>query len=466
MTNVVSLADRIPTPSAVDAERALLGAIIRTGGEWLDEVAEMMPASAFYRPDHGRLFDLLVRMRRGRVPLDRVSISERVLTDPSGEDAFGGYAYVLQMPEHCPSTTNWRHYAEIVRQRWRSRTLLRGMEGVLTEVRERPDDVDAVTDQLRGVLAALKGAHEPGDDVVWVGEAARKAADNAARVARGESSAHGLTMPLRSLATIVPVLAYGEVTLIAARPGMGKSALARSVAELVASDPGTDGERRPAVFVLSFEMEPEQVAELSLGSLAGVSARDIRAGRLDQNAWDEVEDALAQLDHYALAFYRGPGLTVEGVASKVRRAKAAAHARGFDLRLVVVDYIQIMRPTPGHDRNNNDKVGHISWGLKDTARSEGVAMLALSQMNRQIEGRADKEPQLSDLRDSGSLEQDAAVVLFPIRPSECGDKTAPEDDAVVFVRKNRYGPTGEAALRWIGRLARFEDRDARFEVLP
>ena len=415
---------------------------------------------SFYRPDHGRLFGLFVRMRRAGKPIDRLTVSEAVLADKAGDEAFGGYGYVVSMTEHCPSTTNVAHYARTVAHHHRARTLLRGLDDVRALV---ADDLDAAVVKLRDTVARADAtSSDDGSDLVHIAVAAREALQASDDVARGKGHTHGPPMPLRSLAAIVPVLPVGEVTLIAARPGMGKSALARCIAEGVAlSCPDDPDARRPAVLVLSFEMDATQVAGLSVASLGDVSASDLRAGRLDQAAWDRAEDAAREMEGMPMWLYRGPGLTVEGVRAKVRAAKRKAWNDGHELRLVVVDYVQIMRPTAGKDSDANVRIGHISWGLKDLAVSERVAVLALSQLNRAIEKRSDRTPQLSDIRDSGSLEQDAACIMFPVRPSENGDPSASEDEAVVYVRKWRYGPQGEALLRWVGSRTRFEDRDDR-----
>jgi replicative DNA helicase len=441
------------TPASIEMERALLGCLILAPDN-VDEAIEIAPVDAFYRPDHARLASLLVGMKKRAVPIDRVSVGEEVLK--AGDDeAFGGYGYVLSLPEHAPARVNWRHYAGEVRDRWLRRKALAGAARLseLAHDLSRPmDDAGAL---LREVGAQIDTVGD-GEDFVLLGDKVNAVLDRAEQASHGKQAHAGPPMHLRSLARIVPSFEPGEVYIIAARPAMGKSALARGFAEQIAMTSDDDG-RPSAVAIFSFEMDPEQLAGLSLAAFADVDSRDLRAGRLDQSAWEALTSAGEGMQSLPVYVYDGPTPTVEVLAAKVRSVAARAYKAGHRLRAIVIDYVQLMPSSEGsRGQSTNDRLSHISKSIKILAKDQRVSAIVLSQLSRDVEKRGDKTPTLADLRDSGALEQDAAVIMFPFRP-QAYDQEADPGEARIFVRKNRYGECGDAVVRWEGRFTRFVD---------
>lgn len=447
------------SPQSIESERALLGTIILDGGEHLDELAGKLTPEAFYRPDHGRLFRELLTMRRAGIPIDRVVLGERVLGDGHQGETFGGYGYVLSLPEHAPARAAWRSYADTVWRRHVARLVAKAARELANRAASEPDDTDGMLAEVQALAYSVAGVEAADDDLVWIGDAARKAVERIEAVSNGDPGAAGVPMPFRALSAVIPYLQPGEMYVIGARPKMGKSALARCIAEHVGSMPPVgDRDRRPAVAVFSFEMDDVQIASLSLANFADLDATDVRLGRLDQRAWDSLYGAATELREASILLYSGPSLTVEDLGTRVRRAKRKSWEAGHELRMIVVDYLQIMASTPGHDRNGNERIGHISRNLKLLARNEKVAALVLSQLSRSVEDRSNKVPIPSDLRDSGAIEQDAAAILFPYRPAVY-DPGADPSEVVIHIPVQRYGAPGEARMRWTGSRTRFSDRD-------
>jgi replicative DNA helicase len=431
------------------SERALLGALM-LDHRLLDQVADALQPEDFYRPDHGRLYALIrARVGSGK-PVDRLALGESVLALPGGDEQFGGFAYVLALPEDVPAACNVAYYAHEVMQaagRRRLRSLLREADDAVADPRITPDQLSA----MLAATAATFDRHDDGDaGWVFYDDAVSEAAQNAHEAGKGDTVALGPENPLGAWGERIPHFTPGEIHVIAARPGMGKSALARLLAERTAA-------AGVGVGVLSLEMDPSQVAGLSLASWADIDSRDLRMGRLDQDQWSQVETARRMLGRLPLAVNKGSSLTVEDVVARSRRLHRTMAARGHRLGMIVVDYLQLLK---GDARDSSALVqlrGHQTMTLKTmVARALGVPVVLLSQLNRDLEKRADKRPLMSDLRESGSIEQDAATITMVFREGEY-NKDSPQDVAELLVRKNRYGAPGDVKVKWNGSRTRFED---------
>ena len=435
------------TPHATDSEAALLGALMLEP-EAIAEVSVIVRPGDFYRPDHARLYELLLRLSvTPGEHIDSVSVGQHVLRGDAPE-AFGGFAYVLGLTDRVPSRSNAAHYATTVREMSQRRRILRIAEELSDAAADTGRPIDEATAAAVSALTTLEGAAR--SPWVTLAEALAEAEAQIEAATRGGAPVGGVPMPFPSLAKYVRMLGDGEVYVIAARPGMGKSALARDIALSVASLEDAD------VAVFSLEMTPAQIASLALSRETGLSQDELKGGRMDQEAWRRVGVALEALEHDPVWFCREMDLTVEEVGARCRQLAARLEAKGRRLRMVVVDYLQLLNRRGLERMNTNDAVAHQSRALKVLAGALGCPLVLLSQLNREVEKRGDKRPNMADLRDSGAIEQDASVILFPFRPAAVGE-SPDATQAEMIVAKNRTGERGTAHMLWSGARVSYYD---------
>lgn len=434
------------SPNAVDAEVALLGGLIVDAARF-DDVAPHIAADDFYRPDHARLFMLIRDMRADRDHIDLVTISDRVMSgDP---ERYGGLRHVLGMPDMCPSTVNLPHYARLVREKADLRRLIRMADEVRASAFANGSPAE-----IAGYVRSALAMHAEASDGGWCdyGDAVDEALDSLKRVRAGDAKATGMPNPLIEWARLIPTFMRGEVHVIAARPAMGKSALARKIAESIASF-------GPGVGVISLEMSPAQLAMLSLGSYSDQEiarvAVDARHGDIDQRSWQRVQDAAPDVGRLPIKVNRRACASIEDVVSMSHALVRQFAKQGVTLGCIVLDYLQRLKEPKGN-RNRAEVVAGWSNALKDLAVELGIPVVVLSQLNRDLEKRDDKRPHMADLRDSGAIEQDAATITFVYNASRY-DSTADPRDAELIVEKCRYGKTGVARVKWDGPRVRFHD---------
>ena len=436
------------SPQAVESEQALLGGLIADPGR-LDDITQAVDAADFYRPDHGRLFMLLRNMRRGGDVIDLVTVGDRVMAG-QGAEQYGGFAYVLGLPDKIPSTANLGYYARIVREKAELRKLIKIADEIADAAyeSERPGEV---VDRAMSALTAR--ASDGLDEWQTYADAADDALTAYKRVRAGDRSAMGIPVALDALAAVLGDLPRGEVTVIAARPSMGKSALARKLAEYA-------GSAGHGVGIYSLEMSAIQLAAGTLGAYSDVSPTDMRKDATDARedqirAWQRFVDARDSVAELPLFVCRQSSLTVEDIVSRTHALHRRLAKTGTPLGMIVVDYLQLI--TPGRGDNRAALIGDITRQLKVLASGLGIAVVLLSQLNRDCEKREDKRPETFDLRESGSIEQDAGVIMFIYR-EWVYDKSASARDAEIIVRKNRGGAMfGVARVRFDGPTTNFYD---------
>ncbi|MCA9686719.1 MAG: replicative DNA helicase [Myxococcales bacterium] len=421
-----------PTPQAVDAEQALLGGLL-LDPEQFEDVEREVAADDFYRPDHGRLFGLLKQMRADGEHVDAVTVGARVMAG-GDDEAYGGYGYVLGLPERVPSRANLGHYARIVREKAALRRIIRAADTVMGSAYE------GATGPAELLSRASHALFEIADEEItrdWVQlsavidtELARLEA-----LAREAKATSGVPTGFDDLDAKLHGLHPGALVILAARPGMGKTALALNLALNIA----VMADR--AVGVFSLEMEKGELGDRLLCCAGMVDGGKLKSGDLDEGDWKRLDDADQQLRGARLFIDDTAGVTIEDVRARARRLKA----KHPDLGLLVIDYLQLMQHADSK-MNRQQQVSEISRGLKILAKELEVPVLALSQLNRGVESRAEKKPLISDLRESGAIEQDADVILFIYR-DEVYNKDSPKAGiAEVIIAKHRSGPTGEVEL--------------------
>jgi replicative DNA helicase len=432
---------RIP-PSAIEAEESLIGAMLLSV-EAVSVAYETVEPEDFYRPLHGQIFGAIMALTHAGEPVDYVTVQAKL--QERGAVAIE-LAVLSSLQMNTPSAANAQHYAEIVRDKAQQRRLI-GVGGEIV------DDAYVATNDVVGLIdEAERKINQIGDNrkIDTVSPLQRLLLSEADILEeRGETRGqfNGLETGYKSLDQILQGLQPSSMTIIGARPGTGKTAFALGILIHVGAVV-----RRPALY-FSLEMSRQELAERILASTARIDSSKLRTGDLSDADWNRAHEAFGFLQSAQVFIDDNPSLTVMDVRSRARRIKQ----QNGDLGVVIVDYLQLMS-SRGRAENRQVEVSDMSRSLKILARELQCPVIALSQLSRKLEDRADKRPMMSDLRESGSLEQDADVVLFLFRPEQYGEvANDKKSDAEIIVGKNRNGPTRTAHLTWRGEFARFDN---------
>lgn len=420
-------------PEALHAEQSVLGAVL-IDTTAIDRIASLRPEH-FASDVHRAIYQAALDCAEDDGIVDIVAVGERLRANGQDERIFG---YLAQLAQNVPSALNVSRYAELVLERSTERALLAALveaeQIVRTAAMPAREKLDAVQAKLMAITETVSR------DPVRIGEALPAYREELGRRARGESvaMATGFADLDRKLGG---GLRPGELVIVAGRPSMGKSAMAFQVAE-------NAGRRGITALVLSMEMSRQDVLDRVVSGETRIPLEAIRNG--ERAADPSVEAALRTVQNWPLLIDDSPGLSVREIRAKARGAK-----RRYGLGLVVVDYLQLM---PGEGENRNAELAGISRGLKALAKELEVPVIALSQLNRASENRADRRPVLSDLRDSGAIEQDADVVMFVHREAYYRPNDATwQGLGELLIRKQRNGALGDVRMTWLGHLTRFEN---------
>lgn len=432
--NPYELSDVVLPPHSIEAEQALLGILL---GDPLafDRVRDSLPESDIYRSDHRAIWSQIATLSDAGQSVDLFIVAER-LERLGTLDQCGGLAYLIALAQNAPAAANIRRHAEIIAERAKLRALQAAARQILDDVdapgtRTAAEIAGDAERTLSGFVAADRGTEEP-----------TTAADAMAAVLRDADNGAtlpGLTTGIDDLDFLTGGLEPGQLVIVAARPSVGKTAFALAVSSHSASTEG-----RVAIF--SLEMTRRELAARLLVAESGIPARVLRTGP-NPGEWAALADAATKRGHSGLILDDRAAASVAYIRARCRRLK-----REGGLSLAVIDYLQLMAPENPR-ANRNEQVGSLSRGLKALAKELRIPVIALAQLNRGSEARADKRPMLSDLRDSGEVEQDADAVLLLSRATESGDVI--ECD----LAKHRQGPTGSFFLDFDGARMRFSKRD-------
>ena len=433
-------------PCALEAEQSVLGSILIDPNCFAD-LTEIIHADDFYLDEHGEIFyamqDLFAKSREiDLVTLIDTLVSRGVYNEEESKK------YIKVIAETVPSAANVLDYAKIVREK----SLLRSLIGAADEIRETAfsaqGDVKDIIDSAEAkVFSIAQGSESKG--FVHIREAISRTYERLDLLARDKDAASGTPTGFSALDRTIVGLGEGDLVLIGARPGMGKTSFAMNIATNIAKG------SQKNVCVFSLEMSAEQLASRMLSSEALVDSYAIRSGNLTTDQYKKLADAAADLSESNILIDDTTGITVTRMKAKLRRVK--------NLGLVVVDYLQLMQGERNSD-NRVLEVGDISRGLKILAKELKIPVICCAQLSRGPESRTDKRPMLSDLRDSGAIEQDADIVMFLYRdeyykaPGE-GEQSVAE----CIVAKNRHGSTGTVKLGWIGQFTKFITQDLEHE---
>ncbi|MGH8255494.1 MAG: replicative DNA helicase [Steroidobacteraceae bacterium] len=432
-------------PHSVEAEQSVLGALLIDGVAW-DQVADVVRAEDFYRPDHRLIFEAFAELVAAGRPGDVITVSEQLERRGRLVDA-GGLAYLGTLARDTPTAANARTYALIVHERALLRRLLEAGRQIASSVfsdeglaaRELVDQAEAMVFDI-----AEQGARGR-DGAVRVATLLPPLIDKIDEWHSDPDKLRGLATGFTDFDRLTGGLRPGDLIVVAGRPSMGKTTLAVNMAEFAAVNPAI----RASVAIFSMEMPSEQLVTRMLSSIGHVPLNSIRSGRISDDDWVRITAATSQLSEAKLFIDESPGLTPTELRARARRIK-----REHGLGLVVVDYLQLMQ-VPGTKENRATEIAEISRGLKALAKELQVPVIALSQLNRGVEQRQEKKPVMSDLRESGAIEQDSDMILLIYRDEVYDKNTTKKGIAEIDLAKHRNGETGTFLLSFQGQYTRF-----------
>jgi len=434
-----------PLPHNLEAERSILGAIL-LDNHALNTAVEKLRSEDFFLSQHRQIFERMIQLGEKQQAIDTITLMEDL--GRRGElEAAGGVAYLSQLADGLPRVTNVEHYARIVKEKAVLRSLAFSAAAIQEQALAAGDDADVILDRAESAIFQLAEDRVKAG-LIGVKELVRENYERLERIFSEGRRITGLATGYAGLDNETAGLQPSELIILAARPSMGKTALALNIAENVAL------RQREPVAVFSLEMSKESLLLRLLASEARVDAHKFRTGHMNRDDWGKITGALANLGEAPLWIDDSASSTVLEMGAKARRLK-----RDRGLSMMIVDYLQLVVPTnTGRGTNRQEEVSSISRALKGLAKELKIPVLVLSQLTRAPE-REERKPQLSDLRESGAIEQDADVVLFINRPNFY--KTdMPEEDrakAEIIIAKQRNGPTGNLNFVFLARHTRFEE---------
>jgi replicative DNA helicase len=442
---------RIP-PQSIEAEQAVLGGLMLAPDAY-DRIADRLNDSDFYRRDHQLIYRAIRELAEKSRPYDAVTLGEWFESKGLAEQVAGG-AYLVELASTTPSAANIAAYAEIVRDKAILRQLIDAGTGIVNNafVPDGRDSDEILAKAEQDVFAIAEARTQGRADFLPISRAMADAFDVLQTRYQAGGGVTGLSTGYTEFDEMTAGLQPTDLIILAARPAMGKTTLALNIAEAAALARGK------AVAVFSMEMSASQLALRLISSIGRVNATRLRTGQLEDEDWSRVSAAIRRLKPAPMFLDDTPALSPEALRAKARRLK-----RQHDLGLIVIDYLQLMQ-VPGNSENRATEISEISRSLKALAKELHVPVLALSQLNRSLETRADKRPVMADLRESGAIEQDADMIVFIYRDEYYNKESSPDRGlAEVIIGKQRSGPTGSFKLRFFGEYTRFDNlaEDAR-----
>lgn len=430
-------------PQSVEAEQAVLGGLLLDNRAW-DRIADRLLESDFYRREHQLIFMAIAALNGNSRPADIVTVSEHLGAEQL--ELVGGLSYLGVLADNTPSAANISAYADIVRERSLVRRLIEtvndiGSKAYQPEGRNAAELLDYAE---RGVFAITErgtraGGFRPLKTLLTA------AVDRIDTLFRSNSSITGVATGFTDLDNLTSGLQPGDLVIVAGRPSMGKTAFALNIAENAAV-----GLKLP-VAIFSLEMPGEQLAMRLMSSLGRINAHRLRTGKLEDEDWPRLTSAVGMLAEASIYIDDAPALTPLELRARSRRLK-----REHGLGLIVVDYLQLMQASESTE-NRATEISGITRALKGLAKELNVPLIALSQLNRSLEQRPNKRPVMSDLRESGAIEQDADVIFFIYRDEVYNEESEDKGTAEIIIGKQRNGPIGKARLTYLGEYTRFEN---------
>ena len=435
---------RVP-PHSIEAEQSVLGGLMLDGAAW-DKIADRLTAEDFYRRDHRTIFLAIRALVENSEPVDVLTVSEWL--DPHGElEKVGGLVQLGDLARNTPSATNIIAYADIVHERAVLRELIRAGNEIANSAfnTEGRDAAELLDGAERCVFEIAERGKQAGTGLASIKDVLVDVMDRIDVLFHRDNPITGVATGFTDLDARTSGLQAGDLVIVAGRPSMGKTSFAMNLVEHAAISEGL------TVAAFSLEMPAEQLTMRMLSSLGRIDQHKVRTGKLDHDDWPRLTSALSMLNETAIFIDDSPALTPVELRARCRRLK-----REQELGLIVVDYLQLMQ-VPGTKENRATEISEISRSLKALAKELKIPIVALSQLNRGLEQRQDKRPQMSDLRESGAIEQDADVILFIYRDEVYNEDSPDKGKAEIIIGKQRNGPIGKVHLTFLGQHTRFEN---------
>lgn len=437
--------DRVP-PHNLEAEQAVLGSMLLSP-DAVEGSLEMLSDTDFYRPAHARIYTAMSDLYSRSVPVDHLSVADRLAA--VGElEAAGGKPYLLDLSGAVPTTANWQRYADIVRRLSMLRQLIGAATQIVAMGYDASDELDEVIEQSERLLFQVTNKRVA-SNFREIKDLLKVSFNQLEEMFERGEHITGVPSGFKELDKLLAGMHPGDLVILAARPSVGKTALALNIGVNAAKSGASTA-------VFSLEMSSEQLVQRVLCSEARINLADVRSGHLKETDWHGIHLAMGKLANLDFWVDDTPSISILEV-----RAKARRQLRNKEKGLIIVDYLQLMQPQNRRSENRQVEISEISRGLKILAKELQVPVIALSQLSRAVEQRAGKRPQLSDLRESGAIEQDADVVMFLDRntnPSAEEEEGRPAKGvADLIVAKHRNGPLGNIPLVFMDRFTKFVD---------
>lgn len=433
---------RIP-PHSVESEQSILGSII-LDKDAIITVAETINPSDFYKEAHKIIYESMLKLNSNNEPIDLITLIEE-LRKEGHLDNIGGISYLTSLSTIVPTTSNVKYYANIVKEKSVMRQLIKASSEIINLGYDASTDVQEILDKAEKNIFDIS-QEKSGDDIQPINLVLQDTFDMIERLCTQKSDVTGITTGFADLNKKINGLQRTDLILLAARPAMGKTAFSLNLVQNAA----LKGDASVAVF--SLEMSKEQLVQRILSAQSNVELSKIKTGTLGESDWPRIIDAMAVLSEANIFIDDTPGIKISEIRSKCRRLKIE---KGLDL--IMIDYLQLMEGE-GKNENRQQEIAKISRSLKILAKELDCPVVALSQLSRSPELRKDHRPILSDLRESGSIEQDADIVMFLYRDEYYHEDSEKKNIGEVIVAKNRHGETGNVELVWFGQVQKFADK--------
>lgn len=441
-------AGKVP-PHNLDAEKSLIGAVL-IDEDTLADISEHVTAKDFYDKRHNLIYGAMMRLYEKHKPVDLLTVTDELKRKDELESV-GGSAYLTELTNYVPTAAHAEAYAEIVASRALRRRLIKA-SGEIAELGYNEDSTSQeLLEKAESELFSVSDQSLK-QDLVSLESILTESFDRMEELHRNKGSLRGVKTGYRDLDNMTAGLQKSDLVVLAARPAMGKTTLVTNLAYNVATLA-----KQPVLF-FSLEMSKEQLVDRMLADASGVDAWNIRTGNLSDDDFAKLSEAMGEMAEAPIFIDDTPGLTVLEMRTKARRA---AHEQ--PLGLIIIDYLQLMQSSNRTDGNRVQEVSEISRGLKLIARELNVPVVALSQLSRSVESRSPQIPQLADLRESGSIEQDADIVMFIYREAYYNPDTERQNVTDLIIAKHRNGPTGKIELYFHPERLRFMSLDRKHE---
>ena len=451
MSDTITFPTSAPTdnfklpPHSIEAEQAVIGGLLLDNRAW-EKIADRIHEKDFYRHDHRLIFNAIGVLEAKTQPFDVVTLSESLAQKEELEEA-GGLAYLGRLAKDTPSAANIVAYADIVRER----SVLRQLIGVGTDIAEsgyRPEGretTELLENAEKSVFAIAEQKVRGQTGLRAISQVLSKTVEQIDHLFETKGAVSGVATGFTDLDHKTTGFQAGDLVIVAGRPAMGKTTFAMNVAETAAISGGLP------VAVFSMEMPGEQLAMRLISSLGRIDQHHIRTGELTDEDWPRITSSISMLSETKLFIDDTPAMSPSEVRARARRIK-----REHGLGLVVIDYLQLMQVAGGSE-NRATEISEISRSLKALAKELAIPVMALSQLNRGLEQRPDKRPIMSDLRESGAIEQDADIILFVYRDEVYNEESPDKGTAEIIIGKQRNGPIGKVRLTFHGKYTRFDN---------